>query len=197
MRFNQSGHFYPQLPAAIRDLPVDLLRSHKVTRDPDVTRRGIQQYFAGELPVYSVPQRMGFQKWKTPPTQIGYGQNVISLLSAMQHQVSVISAAQPKNIPFADPIQAAHRIGATSLPMPTDRMDPNLRRGYVPLARGAVPLNTLTESAQLQQISNAGIGETVGNDARASALEEVEMQSRSIRSMAHGNTGKPWFLRGG
>jgi hypothetical protein len=195
MRFYTSGNFYPQLPRAIQTLPFDLYRQTKVTRDPSIIQHGIEQYFAGDVPVYYAPQRMQFSKWKSPPTPIGYGQNVISMLDAFSHRLAVERAAQPRGIPFNGPVAAARRMGLDRLPQPTDNMDPNLRAGYIPLARGAVPLNRITDAAVIQTYVDAGNAERVGNDARTAAMRQVQERQAILADMTGGNVGEPWFIR--
>ena len=196
MRFYTSGNFYPQLPRVIHDLPLDLLRSRTYPRNPEVIERGFAQLQAGKLPVFYAPARMGYSKWKTPPVQTGWGQNVISMLAAVRQQYGVIDRAQPHGLPIMDAIQAGPAVGANEMPMPTDDMDPNLRRGYVPLARNAVPLDDVVDVAAIDRIAlERSDPEELRNSARVSALDEIGAMQDRLQMVAFANTGVPWFMR--
>ena len=196
MQFYQTGDFYPQLPQVMHDLPIDLLRSRAYPRNPEVLESGLRQLEQGEKPVFYAPGRMANSKWKTPPTATGWGQNVISMLGAVRSQLAVIGAAQPRGLPIMDAIQAGRFVGADRMPQPTDNMDPNLYRGYVPLARGAVPLDDMIDVAAIDQVAiEASNPEDLRNDARVSALESIGAYQDRLQLLAFSNTGTPWFLR--
>jgi hypothetical protein len=196
MKFYTSGNFYPQLPQVIHDLPLDLLRSRAYPRNPEVLERGLRELEQGERPIFYAPGRMAYSKWKTPPVAAGFGQNVISMLGAVRAQLAVIGAAQPTRIPFMDAIQAGRAVGADRMPEPTDNMSPNLYRGYVPLSRGAVPLDDVVDVAAIDQVAaDASNPEDLRNDARVSALESIGAYQDRLQMLAFANTGTPWFLR--
>ncbi len=196
MKFYQTGDFYPQLPQVMHDLPIDLLRSRAYPRNPEVLESGIRQLEHGEKPVFYAPGRMANSKWKTPPTATGWGQNVISMLGAVRAQLAIIGAAQPAGLPIMDAIEAGRSLGADRMPEPTDNMDPNLYSGYVPLARGAVPLDDMVDVAAIDQVAvDASNPEELRNDARVSALESIGAYQDRLQMLAFSNTGTPWFLR--
>jgi len=196
MQFYTSGNFYPQLPRVMHDLPIDLLRSRAYPRNPQVLENGLRQLEQGDKPVFYAPQRMAFSKWKTPPVPAGWGQNVTSMLAAYRAQFGVIGAAQPKGLPIMDALAAGRAVGADRMPEPTDNMDPNLYRGYVPLSRGAVPLDDMVDVAAIDQVAaDASNPEELRNDARVSALEEIGAYQDRLQMMHFSNAGTPWFLR--
>lgn len=196
MQFYTSGNFSPQLPQVMHDLPIDLLRSRAYPRNPEVLENGLRQLEQGNKPVFYAPQRMAFSKWKTPPVSAGFGQNVISMLAAYRVQFGVIGAAQQRGLPIMDALQAGRAVGADRMPQPTDNMAPNMYRGYVPLSRGAVPLDDMVDVAAIDQVAaDASNPEELRNDARASALKSIGAYQDRLQMMAFANTGTPWFLR--
>lgn len=196
MRFYTSGNWYPQAPPEIHQLPMDLLKTTAYPGQPGTVQRGFAQLETGELPIM-VPQRMGFTKWKKPPVPQAWGQNVIGMLDAFKHQLAVTKSASVyvDSLPTGDFIETAQRRGYTRIP--PQRLDPNLRAGYVPLARGAVPQNMITDASLLNQVAQeAGIGEDVsGALARESAFNAVRRIQQSYHEVLVGNAGVPWFMR--
>jgi hypothetical protein len=196
MRFYTGGNFYPQLPTVMHDLPMDLLRSRAYPRDPAVLEQGLRELEQEDRPAFYAPQRMAFSKYKTPPTPTGHGQNVISMLAAIREQYYVRHAAQPHGLPIMDVVQAAAAVGGNRMPEPTDNMDLNLYRGYVPLARGAVPLDDMVDVEALDKVAVAAANpDYVRNDARESALKSIDAYSDRLQMLAFSNTGVPWFMR--
>lgn len=196
MRWYTGGDYYPQLPAVMRDLPMDLLRSRAYPRNPEVLERGIQQLESGDPRPVLMPQRAAFSKWKTPPSPIGYGQNVISMLAAVRAHLPTVMNAQPRGLPIMDAIQAGRHVGADRMPEPTDNLDVNLYDGYVPLARGAVPMDDLIDVELINKVAvDAGNPEDLRNDARVSALESIGALQDRMNMLAFSNVGVPWFLR--
>lgn len=196
MRWYTGGNFYPQLPEVIHDLPIDLLRSRAYPRNPEVLEEGIRQLEHGDRPEFYAPGSMANSKWKTPPTQVGFGQNVISMLDAVRQQFLVRAQITPKGLPTMDAIAAGRFVGADRMPEPTDTMDLNMYRGYVPLARGAVPLDDMVDVEAIDQVAvDASNPEDLRNDARISALQSIEGYQDRLQMMAFANTGTPWFMR--
>lgn len=197
MRFYTGGNWYPQAPPEIHDLPLDLLKTTAYPGQPGVAQRGMEQYLSGEQLPIMVPQRMGLTRWKTPPVPRGWGQNVVALMDAFKHQVAVTSAANgyAGSLPTADFVQMARRRGYTR--MPPQNLDRNLRAGYVPMARGAVPLDQVVDAKVLNSYAqDAGRAEDLSSSrARASAFEGVRQIQQSYLDVLQGNAGVPWFMR--
>lgn len=194
--------YFAQAPVAIQRLPLDLLRSSKYPRDPSITQEGIRQYFAGELPVAYFSQRAAMTKWKTPPYQQGWGQNVIGMQTALRQEAQARHALQFQlaRVPIQTRLEAVRRLGAGELPQPTDRLDANLRRGYVPLAAGAVPLDQLVSLRALQHMTGT-LNDPQGLDqhaARRSAMASVDTVRNAYAHMLQRDRRAPWFIaRGG
>jgi hypothetical protein len=195
MRFFLTGSFWPQSPPEIKALPIDLLRSSAYPMQPGVTERGIEQYQAGYDPIM-VPQRMGFTKWKDPGYPQAFGANVVGMLQATRHQMQVQAAANQKvsALPTQDYVQAAERRGLTRIP--TQVLDPNLRAGYLPLAKGVIPMDQVVDADQLnrlsREMSNPASSE---GEAKRQAMQSVHDAKASLAAIAGNPNLVPWFMR--
>lgn len=196
MRFFTSGNWWPQAPPEIHALPMDLLKETAYPGQPGVAQRGVMQLEAGYDPIM-VPQRMAFTKWKDPGYARGFGQNVIGMLQAFRHRMYVEQAANHKvdALPTADFVQAAQNMHLTK--MPERHFDPNLHRGYIPLARGVVPTNRLVDASRLNQLSKrlTAPAELSHGFAARSAMESVQNTQRSLAAMTGHHNEVPWFMR--
>lgn len=198
MRFYSSGDYYAQLPRAIQDLPFGLLRSHTYPGGQEgVITEALEQYRAGEAPPQMVPQRMGLTRWRkgpdgSPPV---YGSNVRALLASMRHQMQVERAANARvaQLPVMDAYAAPRQLQASEMPMPSQELNPNLRRGYVPLARGVTPADALVEGRQVLEYADQTMPDFV--QLRARALAQVGMQMQAMQAMTDGGVGTPWIER--
>lgn len=198
MRWNTGGDFFPMIPEEIRSLPIDLLRSHKVTTDPAVTERGIAEYESGDQPVAHLPGRMGYTKYRQDQEMpVAWGQNAVALLGAFRHQLDVEKRAQTQihRVPVQDVVNAGQADGRGRLPQPSSELAENLYAGYRPLARGAMPLDTVMGPGEVQTAVDAQVREQLGQDARARAMNEVELSRKAMLDMTDQTIDAPWFLR--
>jgi hypothetical protein len=196
MRFYTSGNWWPQAPPEIHALPLDLLKTTAYPGQPGVAERGVMQLEQGYNPIM-VPQRMSFTKWKNPGYARGFGQNVVGMLQAVKHRMHVEQAANRKvdALPTADFIQAAQNRNLTQFP--PQNFDPNLHRGYIPLARGVVPANTVVDASRLNQLSKRLTvpAELSHGFAARSAMESVQNTQRALAAMSGHHNEVPWFMR--
>lgn len=174
------------IPAAIARLPFNLLRSQRITREPQMMGEAMEDYLNRDpLPIAYLPQRMAFTRWKTPPYQLAWGSNARSLVAALEQgfaQREHLAQVGQGAAPALSPYQAVAAMGANRLPQPSDNMDPNMNA--VPLARGATPLNTLMTARDLDAIAqsyHAYIGSKGAhriNKAEKAQREAMAAQSR-------------------
>lgn len=200
MRFFTRGNYYEQLPRAIQDLPFGLLRTHTYPGGQEgVITEALQSYQGAEPPTPPVmmPQRMGLTRWRKgpegqPPV---YGSNVRALLGAMRHQMQVREAALQRvaQLPVMDYYDAPRHMGASEMPMPSQELNQNLRRGYVPLARGVTPADALVEGRQVVEYVDRTLPDPV--QMRARALAQVGEQMAAMQAMTDGGVGTPWQMR--
>lgn len=198
MRFYASGDYYAQLPRAIQELPFGLLRTHTYPGGQEaVITEALEQYRAGETPPQMMPQRMGLTRWRKgpdgqPPV---FGSNVQALLASVRYQMQVEQAANARvaRLPVMDAYDAPRQMQADRLPMPSEELNPNLRRGYVPLARGVTPADALVEGREVLQLVDATMPDYV--QLRARALAQVGQKMQAMQEMTGGGVGTPWIVR--
>lgn len=212
MRFYTSGGYDPFAPQQIRETPFDLLRSHLYPRDPALVRQAVDAELSGKpLPIAYLPQRMAFQKWKTPPYQVAWGQGAVSAIEATALAPNMIRGLQP-DVPLMPMGMAGQMHGGARLPQPSDNMSPNLRPGYTPLARGVLPSDRYTTSAEVTELAynvnaaparNAAVAEARSRQGEAQAvvygqtgeLQRVTALENRYFNILKANAGVPWFMR--
>lgn len=186
-------------PDAIQRLPFNLLRSQRITRDPQQMAVAAQGYLEGApQPVWYVPQRMGFTRWKTPPYRPAWGQNVVSALTALEQQHALLAQIQHANYepPVMNPRQAAQVMGAERLPEPSDNEDPALAENLYPIARNALPIDRLAMTAgelsafAREREDNLNQIRQDGHDKRARALMEAQQQVAKVDAVL--DEGRPY-----
>ncbi len=192
------GSYFHFLPVALRSLPLDLMRTATYPREPSIIGRAIEQFHRGEPDPTFVPGRARYQRWKKTPYHSAWGQNVIGMLDALEvanAKRNELAAGSIADLPIERPIQAADRLKANPLPQPTDNMSSHLVRGYVPLAREALPIDDIPEAEALGQwAQEASAAEDLDNVARSQALDEVANVQARYATMLAATTG-PWFMR--
>lgn len=214
------------IPAAIARLPFDLLRSQRITREPRMMGEAMERYLDREpLPEAYLPQRMAFTRWKTPPYQLAWGSNARSLIQALEQgyeQRRHLAQVGQGAAPALSPTEAVEQLHANRLPQPSDNMSPNMNA--VPLARGAVPRNTITTAQDLDAIAqsyhawigkkgahrvdklNRARGEATAAQSRLPAPEfnagsaqvadqAIDHGVREAQSIFDDQSQKPWFMR--
>jgi len=189
------GDFYGYTPAAIRTLPIGLLRSHLYPPHRQEFIAAVQQYLDGRQPVALMPQRMAFDKYKTPPVQTGWGQSAISAVTAMAHGPAHVRAPPPPAVPFAPATRVVAQRGLNRMPVPTDSLSVNMRQGYVPLARDAVPADTVTDARVVNQVSADARAPQHLRPGTPHVLRMIEAQRRHFAAVMSNQTRGPWFLR--
>ncbi len=115
-------------PQQVRNLNVNLVRSHAYPPAPWVTAQGVEQYQDNQHPVSYMPQAMGFGKYKTPPA--GYGQgmlgqsavNATNVLQEARKQRRDFHGGATRGVPFRTIHQAANAYN--QLPTPDLAMNP-------------------------------------------------------------------------
>ena len=131
------------VPTAVARLPVDLLRTALVTRQPALTQRAMEQYrqnvtAADYAAPMNLPQRMLFQQHKSNAGGIHRGDHRTALSSALSlsaamrpttvtggrpgihglSAVSTLSLRVPEQVPTYSEAQAANSRGAQAFPVP-------------------------------------------------------------------------------
>lgn len=207
------GQFAPYLPTEVKRLPIGLLRSHQYPGDPRGTAVAMEQYLEAQLPAAYYPQRMAFSRWKTPPVQVAYGQSAAGAYAAgwvprapwtpnamIGGHTSAPPTHYPQRVPVRGPVRGPNEMGLRRMPMPTDNMDPNLRRGYDPLARGVPPANETVSAPVLNQYAVARTAHPappVPQNVTSQALVSVEAIRNHFSALLGEEASVPWFMRVG
>lgn len=199
------GHTY-SLPQAVTRLPVNLLRTSLVTRQPEKTAVAMQQYRdAMGAPSFVanqiLPQRMMFQQHKKSP-EGGVNRpdyraplsSALTLSAAMApttvsggmrglSAVSTVSLRTPERVPTYDMAAAAAQRGSQAFPQPEVSSMPT---GIVPRVRPlrqpiAPPLQAYGDALQESQ--------------QMRAAEQVFRTSNAMRSISTAREGIRKLLR--
>jgi hypothetical protein len=191
-------------PDDIRRLPFDLWRSQLYPRRPALVAQAAQEYLDGtQPPAAYLPQRMGFTRWKTPPYEVGWGQNVAALLDALAANVAVQQqaySAAMSHVPRQTAREAVAAIGADRLPEPSDNLDPNL--DAAPLARNALPLDRVVTAQDMNALvretrSAVESANNVRYERRERAMSAVSQQRSFVDGLLSDRSHHPWFLQRG
>ena len=193
-------------PRAIQRLPFELLRAQRYPRDPQAMGEAAQEYLEGDqLPVYYAPQRMAFTRWKTPPYNVAWGQNVTGMLTALEQEHALLTSVHEANYqpPTMTGRQAADALGAERLPEPSDNEDPALAQDLYPIARNALPIDRIgMTGGELsafirERTDNVSKIHADGHDRRARALAEAQNQVAQVDNvLGEGRPyNDPWWSR--
>jgi len=146
--------------------------------DPRMTR-AVQRHASGDALPISLPQRMAFTKWKTPPgVKPAWGQNAISMLSALEQQHLRLAMIRRGYYapPTMSPAEMAEALGGNRLPEPSDNVDRNMDTRAV--ARGVIPAQNFITGPELNALAEERTAEIANlqdsaNDRRLSAMAEI------------------------
>jgi hypothetical protein len=198
------GNDHYNAPADIRRLPFNLLRTSLYPRRPALVKQAAKEYLdKTPPPVAYLPQRMGFTRWKTPPYEVAWDANVLSLLAAMQAHVQTVQGgyqAAMSRVPTTSPQQAVAQLGADRLPQPSDNMDPNM--DMPPVARNALPLDRVVSAGELSEYVRATKA-TIANannarhERRERAMAAVSQQRGLVDDLTSNRAQHPWFMQQG
>lgn len=166
----RSGHRGANLPVAVQRLPLTLLRTSRVSRDPREMAEGIQRYeryMEGEPMPPMLPQRMAFQQHKrmggglAPGDMRAWWSSAQTLLAAQEESRRAAAVA-----PIQRPVRReslalrAQRMGLVSLPQP------GARPSQVPaIARRPIDQPS-SPPAEAMTVAHRAVGEPVGNVRR-------------------------------
>lgn len=191
-----SGNFTSYLPRQLKQIPLDLKRSHAYPPTPEVTEQGLDEY-GQPLPHY-VPQRMAFTKWKTPPYEARWAASVLGYLQATNEWRQRVKriASTYSHVPIQTPEMAVENMGADTLPPLNE--NPNMYSE--PVARQALPLNRMLSAEELNKYArevNRGELASVmtAADSRNRAMQEVENQHMRYMDFLRREESAPWFMR--
>jgi hypothetical protein len=192
------------LPADLDRLPFDLWRSHQYPRRPEIIERAAEEYHRNApMPQMSLPQRMAFTRWKTPPWVLGWGSNVTALLEAVtepQQFAARLAAVGQGPAPSESMRQAS--LARSRLPQPSDNASPELD------STEALPRNVLPQyrvsmtTSDLSAVAEQHQKQETANDAnrlaqRDRAIQEVGELTQAMSSLYESSGGSddvPWFL---
>lgn len=193
-------------PGAIQQLPFELLRAQRYPRDPQAMGEAAQGYLDQEpQPAFYAPQRMAFTRWKTPPYDVAWGENVAGVLTALEQEHVLLARMHQANYqpPTMTGRQAAAAMGAERLPQPSDNEDPAVAEDLYPIARNALPMGRVTmtggELSAFIKERTDGVNR-IQEDAharRARALAEAQGQVAAVdRLLDEGRPyNDPWWSR--
>lgn len=210
VRVNSHGEGYESgnelnLPADLDRLPFDLWRSHQYPRRPEIIEKGVAEYFAhAPMPVMSLPQRMGFTRWKTPPWVMGWGSNVLALVEAVtEPQVFAARLAAVGRGPAPDESMRDASLARMRLPQPSDNISPEIDSTEV-LPRNVLPqyrismttadLERVAAAHQQQEFANGADKLAQKDQAIRQAMELTEAMDAMYQSHGNASNDVPWFL---
>lgn len=211
VRVNSHGEGYASgndqnLPAAINRLPFDLWRSHEYPGPhPEVIERGAEEYLANQpMPVMSLPQRMGFTRWKTPPYVLGWGSNVMALVEAVTNPqlfAARLAAIGQGHAPSESMRAAA--LERSSLPQVSDNVSPEIDSTEV-LPRNALPTyRTMMTTQELESVAAQHERQATANNVNRIARRDAAVEDAAAlaqvgdsfyASRGDGRDDIPWFL---
>lgn len=199
-RFYHAGPDY-NVPEGVKRLPLALQRD-PYPRRPEETREAAAAYLSNQpLPVMYLPQRMGFTKWKTPPSPVAWGSNVLALMDALEQgvrRVQSLNRAGMGPAPHQSVQQAVAVRQLNPLPQVSDDVDPNLN--VQAPARGALPLDRFTSAHEMDSYvretrANIRAQQRARNDRLTHALEVVSTRRAQVASVLGSRNNLPWFMQ--
>jgi hypothetical protein len=165
------------LPARIRHLDFNQLRSQLYPMHPELAAQAIVDGAGPRVGAY-LPQRMLFNKWKSP--RMGYAQNASSFVDAVrqsQDRERGLAHIDVETPSFAD-------MGQRFFDLPGIERAQNLRPDFVPLSRQVIPLDRVTLASRMrEEAENIEAELMVRSTRRDTAIDEIVRTSEGRQAM--------------
>ncbi len=165
------------LPARIRHLDFNQLRSQLYPMHPELAAQAIVDGAGPRVGAY-LPQRMLFNKWKSP--RMGYAQNASSFVAAVresQDRERGLAAIDVETPSFA-------QMGQRFFDLPVIERAQNLRPDFVPLSRQVIPLDRVTLASRMrEEAENIEAELQVRSNRRDEAIDEIVRTSEGRQAM--------------
>jgi hypothetical protein len=199
MKWNTDGHYGRYVPQELKDLPLELKRSHRYPRNPEEITTAMQEYLDGKPKPEYLPQGMAFQRWKAPPWKAAWLSGTIALMQARQNEarrLARLTGAGMEHVPVAPIDQQAQEY--EQMPMPLDEVNPALTH-----PRGAVkPGEKLLSADDMRRLGRDYDKRMYQNGEGLAgrtmdALQQVKSQAAQLEDFVSApEQGAPWFKRG-
>ena len=176
-RFYHGGRYRP--PVELRDLSIDMMRSHLYPRHPETFRRALQEQLDGPHPpeIY-FPLRMSQTRFKDdgsgmPPREYGAsGRSAAEAMLQRGEQSRELYNAAGVPVAVVTPGRQADQLGATGAPFD---FDPEVYE--VPVPRGVLPAGRM-------QATPAELEELMLQEHERALHSRVAVSTRTSRAMA-------------
>lgn len=186
MRWNTGGGNYRKYtPQELKDLPLELQRSHQYTRDPEAVVDSVQDYLEGKPKPEYLPQQLAFRRNQTPPWKQAWLSGTIALLAAKKcerEKFAALRAAGGYGVPTKPMDERGQEL--ERMPMPLDRTNPDMDRPVIAqgmTSAGKLSSDDITRLGRQHEIRIQQLGELRAG-AAADAINDVKAQVTQLNA---------------